>query len=161
MSASLEHSGFNASGTIGDLGTSDTSQDAVDQGRRIANDPAGRQQPGRQNALARPGEADLTWLLAMKRRGCGDDLADHIVGQQDHPQFDADHLRRLASQVVQPQGVFEVTDVQLHVPPEAVEIRDGLGRVFLGVDQRGDDRKALDSLARLDPSSTRKQTPYD
>jgi len=80
------------------------------------------------------------------RRG-GDPFANQIVGQQSHPQFPADHGRRFATHVVQMQGLFDLQDVQFHVPAEAVQLSNVCFGVRLGIGQRRDDNELLRSTA--------------
>ena len=142
MSAALEDTRFNAAGAVGYLVGGNMGQQHLVHRPRIAAGSRGQDHPGRQDALAGQGETQLTGLFPMHPSGRGDHLTDQIVGQQRHPQFPADHGGRLAADVVQVQRLLDVANVQLHIPAKAIQLREVLAGIRLGVRQGRDDRGA-------------------
>ncbi len=87
---------------------------------RVAGRTGRQQNPRGQDGLAGQSEAQTTWLLAVYDCGRRDHFSDQIVCQQSHPQFPTNHVRRLATDVVQAQGLLDHSDIQLHAPSQAV-----------------------------------------
>ena len=108
MSAAFQDAWFDPAGPVGHLVGGNVGQDRVVHGTRVMARTRRKQHPGRQDALASQGETQMARLFLMNRSGRGDHFADQIVGQEGHPQFPPDHLRRLAADVVQVQRLFDL-----------------------------------------------------
>ena len=147
VSAAFQDAGFDAAGTIRHLVGGDARQGRTGHLPCVAARPGGQQHPGRKDCLAGEREADLSRLLVVHRRGRGDDLACQVVGQQRHPQFPLDHLRRLATRVIQAECLLDVPNVQFCVPTVAVQFGNVLFGVGGRIGQRRDDRDRLDPAA--------------
>ena len=55
-----------------------------------------------------------------------------MAGQQHHPRLPTNHLRRLAADMVEAWGLLDRADVQLPIPPKAVQRGEGAALVFTG-----------------------------
>ena len=85
MAAAFQDTGLNAAGSVGDFIGGYVGQHQVVQLAGIAAASGGQQHPGCQDTLAGQSETQVTRLLSMDRRRCGDHLTDQVVGQQGHP----------------------------------------------------------------------------
>ena len=106
--------------------------------------PGPRASDGRQRA----GETQFPRQLLVLERRLGHHLADQVVGQPVDPDLAADHLRRLAAKIVQPQAGLDVPQIEFHVPAKTEQPGDLLLRVTLRIGQRGDHDQLLDAEAR-------------
>jgi hypothetical protein len=66
--------------------------------------------------------------------------SNQIVAKQRREEFLPHHGRRFASQVFKVQRLLDLESIEFHIPSIAVQFRDRLGRVFVRVQERRDDR---------------------
>jgi hypothetical protein len=84
-------------------------------------------------------------LLQGSAKLCG---ADEIVSEQPGQPFFSRHVRRLGLQLYQVHLRFEVAQVQLDVPTQAIKSDQFLRRVVGGVGQSGEQTQKLRAKAR-------------
>ncbi len=65
---------------------------------------------------------------------------NRVVDHAEHGEFSVDANDGLAAQDVHPHRGFEVTQVRLDLPSEAVELGHRLLGIAFGIKQRGDER---------------------
>ena len=113
MSPASEDTGFEASRAVGDSTFGDAFQEFIalflqcllrHQATRM-DGPAG------ENELTDTRETDRAWFLFAPqcRRCCRQ--PDKIIGQKRGAKFNANHLRRLAANVPQIQGILDASDI--------------------------------------------------
>ena len=113
MATAFKDAGFDSAGAIGDDDLADSFQQRLAETSNLRWEiPWAEHHPGREQMLARSGEADLARLFAVQQGGGGRRGADEVVGQQRRPQFLANHLRRLAADMVQMERLLDRADIE-------------------------------------------------
>ena len=140
MLATFDDARFDSTGPVGDVARRNLfehSEAEFQQGGRRC--PAGREHhPCGEDVLARSREADLPRLFVVECSRSRDRGADEVVGENRRPHLCQHHRRRLTPQVIEVERAFDAPDVQFRVPAKAVQLRDIVPGVGLGIGQRAD-----------------------